>query len=59
MEAVRINTSRKSIANINTCNVESLGASYTHIKSLKGIIGPATKKVVMFYGFIYNALHCK
>lgn len=52
MQSNRINTSRNSVENINEKNVESLGASYTHIKSLKGIIGPNTKKVVMYHAFL-------
>lgn len=47
-----INISRTKISNITEKDVESLGASYTHIKSLKGIIGPSTRKIVMYHSFL-------
>jgi hypothetical protein len=52
MEGQRINVSRQLIETITEQNVESLGASYTHIKSLKGIIGKNTKKIVMYHSFL-------
>jgi len=51
-EPQRVNVSRQLIEYIDERNVESLGASYTHIKSLKGIIGPNTKKIVMYHSFL-------
>lgn len=51
-EHKRINISRQKITHIGETNVESLGASYTHIKSLKGIIGHDTKKIVMYHSLL-------
>jgi hypothetical protein len=48
----RINVSRQSISFIPYTNVESLGASYTHVTSLKGVIGNKTKKIVMYHAFL-------
>ena len=52
MENKRINVSRQLIEHIDEKNVESLGASYTHIKSLKSIIGSNTKKIVMYHSLL-------
>jgi hypothetical protein len=53
-DGLRVNVSRQKISTINAINVESIGASYTHIKSLKGIIGPKTKKIVMYHALVEN-----
>ena len=45
----RVHISRQTITEILETDVTSLGASYTHIKSLKGIIGPSTTKIVMYH----------
>lgn len=50
----RVNVSRQLITTVNEKNVASLGASYTHIKSLKGIIGPDTKRIVMYHALLEN-----
>jgi hypothetical protein len=47
-----INVSRRGISHIDEKDVASLGASYTHVKSLKGVLGPSTKKIVMYHSFI-------
>lgn len=52
MDNQRIKVSRQPIDQIDAKNVESLGASYTHIRSLKGIIGPNTKRIVMYHAFL-------
>ena len=49
---LRINVSRSPIEKISAENVTSLGASYTHIKTLKGVIGKDTEKVVMYHAFL-------
>jgi hypothetical protein len=48
----RVNVSRQLIETIDAQNVESFGGSYTHIKTLKGIIGNKTKKIVMYHAFL-------
>ena len=55
MLLMRINVSRSKIDNDEMTqhqNVVSLGASYTHIESLKNIIGANTAKVVMYHSFL-------
>jgi Leucine-rich repeat (LRR) protein len=52
MSDIRINVSRTKTSVINEVNVTSLGASYTHIKSLKNVIGPSTKKIIMYHSFL-------
>ncbi len=48
-----VNVSRQRINAIqNVENVESIGASYTHVSTLKGVIGPKTKKIVMYHSFL-------
>lgn len=49
---IRINVSRSTAQTVDAENVSSLGASYTHIKTLKGIVGPNTKRVVMYHSFL-------
>lgn len=49
---MRLNVSRSNVEDVKETNVSSLGASYTHISSLKGIIGPNTKRVVMYHAFL-------
>lgn len=51
----RIRVSRTTVDGIPNCpieGVEALGASYTHIKSLSGIIGPNTKRIVMYHSYL-------
>ena len=52
MENQRINVSRQPIKQISSQNVESLGASYTHLQSLKGIVGSKTKRIVIYHAFL-------
>ena len=49
---MRANISRSLVEQSDLINVESLGASYTHLRSLKTIIGPNTKRVVMYHAFL-------
>ena len=49
-----VNVSRRIISSIEENDVESLGASYTHVKTLKGVIGPSTKKIIMYHSFVEN-----
>lgn len=48
----RVNVSRSLVTTIHHQNVASLGASYTHVKSLKGVVGPDTKRIVMYHAFL-------
>lgn len=52
MDEIRINVSRQPVEHLDVTNVTSIGASYTHIKSLKNIIGSKTKRIVMYHSFI-------
>ncbi len=48
-----LNVSRQKIETVESVDeIESLGASYTHIKSLKNVIGPQTKKIVMYHAYL-------
>src|SRR4029078_6411626 len=51
---MRINISRSKITEkeLKCANVESVGASYTHITSLTGGIGKSTKKVVAYHSML-------
>jgi hypothetical protein len=51
-----IRVSRQLIEKIdaNPDKLISLGASYTHVKTLKGVIGRSTKRVVMYHAFLEN-----
>lgn len=51
-EGLRINVSRSVIETLDVINVESLGASYSHIKTLKNIIGYNTKRIVMYHAYL-------
>lgn len=49
---MRRNLSRQKLESISETNLASLGCSYTHVKTLKGVIGPSTQKVVMYHAFL-------
>lgn len=49
---MHVNVSRSKIEVIQEKDVMSLGASYTHVRSLHGVLGPSTKKVVMYHSFL-------
>ncbi len=49
-----INVSRSLISEIKYYNPVSLGSSYTHVTTLKDVIGPDTKKIVMYHGLLEN-----
>lgn len=48
----RINVSRQVISYCTQENVESFGGSYTHLTSLKGIVGPDTRRIVVYHAFL-------
>lgn len=48
----RVNVSRTKTTSIPDRDVSSLGASYTHIKSLKCAVGPSTKRIVMYHSLL-------
>jgi hypothetical protein len=52
MDSQRVNVSRTTVSEIPHAGVTSLGASYTHVKSLKGVIGTDTKSIVMYHAFL-------
>jgi len=51
-QGLRVNVSRSLIEKIPYKNVKSLGASYTHVPTLKGVIGKDTEKVVMYHSLL-------
>ncbi len=52
----RINVSRTGVTEVELKgkykNLASIGASYTHIRSLQGIISESTERVVMYHSFL-------
>ncbi len=49
---MHLRVSRTPVREIKERDVESLGASYTHLSSLKGVVGVSTRKVVAYHSFL-------
>lgn len=49
---IRVRVSRTKVERVDGTNCYSVGASYTHIRSLQGILGPKTKRVVMYHSML-------
>jgi hypothetical protein len=51
-ETNRINVSRSVSTVVLGIDMVSIGASYSHIKTLKGVVGPSTERIVVYHAFL-------
>jgi hypothetical protein len=51
-EVKRVNVSRSVILEVPGTDMISIGASYSHIRTLKGVIGPSTERIVIYHAFL-------